>query len=411
MKADKIIGAVEAVTASWAKQRKAEERSAAALANRRYAMTRFREPDNTLKSAAWTIMKTAYLKASANGALPALARQIMYAARPYIQEKTGKPLSDKYFTQTLLPDYVDANADECANWNVAFDARGHFIEPHTGYEVPLGTMQVCDYLHRVANHEVVPPNYSVSGGLYPTLGPAHRYSTILFIEKEGFGPLFKAVRLAERYDIGVMSTKGMSVTAARKLIDTLCADHGIRLLVVHDFDKSGFSIFGTIRESNRRYRYQNQIEVVDVGMRIEDIGDLPREAATPVKNKFKAKLNLKANGATPEEIDFLLNERVELNAFSSDALVAWVEAKLDKLGVKKLIPDDTTLADAYRRLSEQAAIQKMIDEAVINLRKTVTAAPVPDNLRTLIAERLRADNAHTWDAVIADIIEEREAAA
>ena len=43
-------------------------------------------------------------RASANNTLPANARQIMYAARKYIQERTGKQLNDTYFTQTLLPD-------------------------------------------------------------------------------------------------------------------------------------------------------------------------------------------------------------------------------------------------------------------------------------------------------------------
>ncbi len=62
---------------------------------------------------------------------------------------------------------------------------------------------------------------------YPTFGPKHRYGAILFIEKEGFMPLLKAVRLAERYDLAVMSTKGMSVTASRELVDTLCGDHSI----------------------------------------------------------------------------------------------------------------------------------------------------------------------------------------
>ena len=50
---------------------------------------------------------------------------------------------------------------------------------------------------------------------YPTLGPEHRFSAILFIEKEGFMPLFEAVNLKERFDIAIMSTKGMSVIASR----------------------------------------------------------------------------------------------------------------------------------------------------------------------------------------------------
>ena len=50
------------------------------------------------------------MKASANGTLPANARQIMYAARPYIQANADRPLGsrfDQYFTQTLLPDYIE----------------------------------------------------------------------------------------------------------------------------------------------------------------------------------------------------------------------------------------------------------------------------------------------------------------
>ncbi len=56
-------------------------------------------------------MEQAYLKASANGTLPAHARQIMYAARPYIQTTADRDLGarfDQYFTQQLLPDYIEA---------------------------------------------------------------------------------------------------------------------------------------------------------------------------------------------------------------------------------------------------------------------------------------------------------------
>ena len=79
MKAKNIIDAVQGVTKKWAKQRKREERDASAIANRRYAMTRRRHV--TIKDAAWQVMEEAYLKASANGTLPAHARQVMYAAR------------------------------------------------------------------------------------------------------------------------------------------------------------------------------------------------------------------------------------------------------------------------------------------------------------------------------------------
>ena len=64
----------------------------------------------TVRDAAWQIMKEAYLKASANGTLPAHARQIMYAARPHIQATADRDLGstfDQYFTQQLLPEYIE----------------------------------------------------------------------------------------------------------------------------------------------------------------------------------------------------------------------------------------------------------------------------------------------------------------
>ena len=80
--ADALIESVLSVTKNWAKQRKAEERHAAALNNRIYRMSRLRE--DTIKDLAYAVMEQAYLKASANGTLPAHARQIMYQARPLI---------------------------------------------------------------------------------------------------------------------------------------------------------------------------------------------------------------------------------------------------------------------------------------------------------------------------------------
>lgn len=75
MRADQIIGAVQGVTAKWARQRKAEERHAATVANRRNAVTRRKAI--TIRDAAFSVMQAAYQKVSDDGKLPALARQIM----------------------------------------------------------------------------------------------------------------------------------------------------------------------------------------------------------------------------------------------------------------------------------------------------------------------------------------------
>ena len=110
--------------------------------------------------------------------LPVKPRQIMYRARPQILELTGvEKFGDSYFTQTLLPDYVDEHPETCAEWDIVWDARGHLTEPHTGRIVPLGTMEVRSYLGRrhwdpFSRHKVFPckpkpPSVSARGPRAP----------------------------------------------------------------------------------------------------------------------------------------------------------------------------------------------------------------------------------------------------
>jgi hypothetical protein len=81
--------------------------------------------------------------------------------------------------------------------------------------------------------------------------------------------LFKSVNLAERYDITIMSSKGVSVTAARQLADALCHEHNIPLLTLHDFDVAVF--IGQIGKAPRRHTFKNTIKVINIGLRLDDI--------------------------------------------------------------------------------------------------------------------------------------------
>jgi hypothetical protein len=264
---------------------------------------------------------------------------------------------------------------------------------------------VRGYLSQIRQHKVKDPAFDVWEKFYPTLGPEDRFGAILFIEKEGFMPLFEAVRLAERYDLAIMSTKGMSVTAARELVDQLCAYHAVPLLVLHDFDKAGFSIVGTLRRSTRRYRFGHghAANVIDLGLRLEDVDGLETEDVH-VGSPNKTRWNLQENGATPEEIVFLLEQRVELNAFASDEFVEWIEGKLQEHGVTKVIPDGDTLANAYRRMRKQALVQERINEALDELEDDDTeSVSIPANLIGRIKEWLSDDPALRWDAVLQEI--------
>ena len=221
-------------------------------------------------------------------------------------------------------------------------------------------------------------------------------------------PLFREVQLAERHDISVMSTKGMHVTAARALVDTLCGDHGIPLLVLHDFDKAGFSIIGTFKRDTRRYEFRNKIEVIDLGLRLGDIEkyDLVPEGVYYRASAHKVRSNLTKNGATQEEVAFLLGQRVELNAFASADLVEWIEAKLDECGVSKVLPSDDQIAEAYRHAVQCEYLEEHSEELLQSARQHAADPTVPGNIKKRIAARLRKAPAMSWDAALHGIVED-----
>lgn len=212
---------VLAVTKDWAAIKKKEDRDRRQSGSARERYWRGYSSRVTAKAAAYAVMSEAYEKASGSGRYPANARQIMYAARPAIQERTEQTLSDIYFTQVLLPDYIREHPDKTAGWDVVYDARGHLWEPHTGGQIGVGTLEVREYLlgmESALDLGIESPRLS---GRFPTSGPRNRYHAVLYIEKEGFLPLLERARFAERYDLAIMSSKGMGTVAARRLIENL----------------------------------------------------------------------------------------------------------------------------------------------------------------------------------------------
>jgi len=45
----------------------------------------------------------------------------------------------------------------------------------------------------------------------------------------------------------------------------------VRFLVLHDFDKAGFSIIGTLRRNTARYHFRRPPEIVDLVLRLADV--------------------------------------------------------------------------------------------------------------------------------------------
>lgn len=367
-----------------------------------------RVSEATIKDAAYQVMEQAYTRASAGGTLPANARQIMYQARPLIQKLTDKMWkNDSLFTQKLLPDYMREHSDKTATWDVVYDARGHMQEPHTELRVDLGTLDVRQYVRNW--HTKVPDLMINPLGLgVETQGPANRYKFGLFIEKEGFNTLLERAQLAAKYDIAIMSTKGMSVTASRELV-ARWSRQGVTTLVAHDCDYWGFNICHTLQTDTRRYQFTTTPLVRCLGLRLADAQRMGLETESVDYGRHLAlERTMIKTGATPAEAAFLCGDglegsRIELNAMDSQQFIDWLEEKLQEAGVTKVVPDSDALNAAYRRAVLVArANQKLAEVQAEWNTNGHSQVAIPGDLAKQIRE-LITGTSRSWDDAILDV--------
>jgi hypothetical protein len=241
---------------------------------------------------------------------------------------------------------------------------------------------------------------------YPTSGPQHRYSTVLFIEKEGFAPLLHTARIAERFDIAIMSTKGMSTTAARLLLDRLAPQIN-KVLVLHDFDVSGFSIFGTLRTDGRRYKFENELPILDIGLRLGDVEamDLQSEPVETQGNWEKRAETLAEHGAHQSEIAFLRSRRVELNAMPANVFVEFLERRLVEHGICKIVPDDNILVCHARRVLEQRLVEAVVRDSRAAMQARAASIKLPEDLDGQVRSILARMPELSWDEAVAGLVQ------
>jgi hypothetical protein len=188
------------------------------------------------------------------------------------------------------------------------------------------------------------------------------------------------------------------------------------LLVLHDFDKAGFSILGTLDgrngldEDRTRYEYRNSFDVIDLGLRLADVRAYKLESE-PVRYKADPFNNLEDNGATAEEIKFLCGEspwrtrgrRVELNAFTSADFVRWIEAKLKANGIKKVVPHAEIVEAAYRRAVQIEVVREHLPAIVEKGKQAAAQTAIPKGLAATVRKMLKADPAQPWDQAVSAV--------
>ena len=192
----------------------------------------------------------------------------------------------------------------------------------------------------------------------------------------------------ERYDIAIMSSKGMSVTAARDLVNHL---QMFRWWCCTTSMHPGIIIVDTLANSTRRYAYGCH-NVIDIGLQYGDIGGLADE---PANCNISAD-RLAQTGLGQGAIDFLSGPRVELNAMTSRQLIDFVENKLREHGIKKVIPEKDTLEKTYRMFAASDRLSEAYDRDERKAWRKAEAAKeaiaVPDDLEVKIEKLLKEKN-------------------
>jgi hypothetical protein len=418
---------IERVTLRFIREKERDEKEGYRDAARQESLERLSEKNAekqqelTIKKAAWSVMKKAYLLASDNGTLPATMRQIMYACRPLVLGLIGRCWKNSNnFTQDLLPDYMEAHAEETAKWDVVADARGHFAEPHTTESVGIGTLEVRDYLNSWTDGEhvstlVEPPKLSES--YFPTSGPTNRYKFAVYIEKEGFMPILKRAQIAERFDVAIFSSKGMPVVEARRLVDKL-SQVGVTTLIVHDFDRDGLKIAHWLCHDNERYTFEAPPKTIDLGLRLKDVQKMKLQSEALIYEQEKDPGDLLDDwDIPPEEGAFLVKkqlapklwagQRVELNALRSRQFINWLEAKFRAVGIKKVIPEQATLVVAWKRSLMAAEVNEAVERVREQFRKERRTEPMPRDIEKHVRDVLRRHPELPWDAAVGLIASKR----
>jgi DNA topoisomerase VI subunit B len=320
----------------------------------------------TLRAAIFAEMLTAAGLAAGGPGLPYNPRTMYYKMRPLAANHTTSELEYGYFTQTLIPDY---EAKHGKLEGLYADPRGMFYEPHTGAERRVGDREVEAYQF-----------------------PHWTFDKILFVEKKGLFPVLQAARLMERYDLAVIAGEGFASVAVRTLLARAQQKQKMRVFVLHDCDVDGYNIARTLGEETRRMPEHN-IEVIDLGLRLEQARAMGLEVESYTRRKdIPNTLDL-----SDEEREFFIAgqtgrkqwsaHRVELNAMSSEQLIALIEDGLkEHEAAEKLVPPPSVLLgkatshlDSVIEHAVSEAVARQLDVAEIvdrAYREVMTARPM-----------------------------------
>jgi DNA topoisomerase 6 subunit A-like protein len=357
------------------------------------------------------LLPDAIARSGSNGRHQYAQRGLFYQVRAAFRVRMpGVELKFDYFT-TIITDYENEHGDIPGLYR---DNRGRFYTPRIGSK-PLGTLVVAGYQR-----------------------PPWMYGTVLFCEKEDHLGILQQDGFAERWDCLLVASKGFASRAARDLIDLIAATgkkEPVCVLAIHDGDAYGTLIMQALQEETKA-RGARSIQIIDLGLNpwdeqaqsLEHETGLLEEEEKKTKRKDKHsdrkpvadyvrtrdRHNLLESVDEPKWEEWLQDNRVELNAMTSQELIDWVEAGFTSHGIKKVIPpaevlEEALLANLKDRINEQLreevlrnAQAWMDEEAALCLG--AIELPDADYIEDATTEHFAEQPSDHWKDVIKNLV-------
>ncbi len=279
-------------------------------------------------------LEQAIAKASGNGEYRFSLRQLYYAVRPYVIKESGKEPDYAYFCTELISSYEAQHGDIPLMYR---DERGTLYHPHSGQDIPIGTIAVENYQK-----------------------PVWTFNKILYIEKEGFFNVLKEKKIPEKYDMALLTSKGYASRAVKDLLDALGenSEEEITFFCIHDADAYGTTIYDTLQNETKA-RPGRKVKIINLGLDPEEAVSMGLEIEKAGKTGRRKGV---ASYIDPEWESWLQYYRVELNAMSTPQFLDWLEGKIRLYDKGKVIPPESTMLESLDHSLQDKLGQKLAAE-------------------------------------------------
>ena len=261
-------------------------------------------------------------------------RQLFYSIRPFLIAELGKEPNFDTFKGIITDIENEMGHDLPMMYR---DDRGIIYHPHKQETISLGTRMVESYQ---------PPDWT--------------FNKVLYIEKEGFFQILQDERWPEKHDCVLLTSKGQATRAAKDLIDGLGdRDEEITFYCIHDADAAGTMIYQALQEETKA-RPGRKVKIINLGLEPWE-GLAMRLESEKVIRKDESKRRPTADYVSSDWANWLQNNRIELNAMSTPQFLQWLDDKMEKYGLGKMIPPDTILAKELHEKTRKKLAQEITD--------------------------------------------------